>query len=101
VAVEARLADVHQCESKLEADQVATPNHEERQLPTFARASQNVAAVVVLLDMLSAPSTDGVGMVYQQLKNILGTTAVQQAESTLQHRVKASISTPNRSKVGG
>jgi hypothetical protein len=60
-----------------------------------------VAAVVALLDMLSAPSTDGVGMVYQQLKNILGTTAVQQAESTLQHRVKASISTPNHSKVGG
>jgi hypothetical protein len=27
-----------------------------------------------LLDMLPAPSTDGVGKVYQQLKNILGTT---------------------------
>jgi hypothetical protein len=33
----------------------------ERQLPTFARASLNVVAVVTLLDMLPAPSTDGGG----------------------------------------
>jgi hypothetical protein len=32
-----------------------------------------MAVVAVLLDMLPAASTDGVGEVYQQLKNILGT----------------------------
>jgi hypothetical protein len=58
----------------------------EKQLPTFARASQNVAIVAALLNTLSAPSTDRVGKVYQQLKNILGTAAAQQAETSLQHR---------------
>jgi hypothetical protein len=56
-----------------------------------------MAFVAVLLDMLPMPSIDGVGDVYQWLKNILGTAAVHQAESSLQHRVKASISTPDRS----
>jgi hypothetical protein len=32
---------------------------------TFPRASQNVATTVALLDTLPAPSTDGVGNVYQ------------------------------------
>jgi hypothetical protein len=36
-----------------------------QQLPTFARASQNVAMVAALLDALLAHSTDGVGEVYQ------------------------------------
>jgi hypothetical protein len=32
-----------------------------------------MATVTALFDTLLAPSTDGVGEVYQQLKNILGT----------------------------
>jgi hypothetical protein len=32
--------------------------------------------------------------VYQQLKSILGTSTAQQQESSLQHQVEASISTP-------
>jgi hypothetical protein len=63
----------------------------ERQLPTFARTSQNVAAVAALLDALPAPSTDGMCEVYQRLQSILGVAIVQQAESSLMHRVKASI----------
>jgi hypothetical protein len=65
-----------------------------RQLPTFTRASQNVATVVVLLDTLPLPSTDRVGEVYGRLKSILITAATQQAESSLLHRVEASGLTP-------
>jgi hypothetical protein len=42
-----------------------TIDREGRQLPTFARASQNMAAMAVLLDTLPAPSTNEVGEVYQ------------------------------------
>jgi hypothetical protein len=45
----------------------------ERQLPSFARASQNVDTAAALLDTLPAPSADGVGDVYHRLRNILGT----------------------------
>jgi hypothetical protein len=38
-------------------------------------ASQNVVAAVVLLSTMPTPSTDGVDNVYQQLKDILSTTA--------------------------
>jgi hypothetical protein len=72
----------------------------ERQLPTFTRASQNMAAVTALLDTLPTPSACGVGEVDPWLKNILSTTAAQQAENSLQHRVDASILTPNHSKAG-
>jgi hypothetical protein len=44
-----------------------------------------MAAATALLDTMPAPSTNGVGKVYQQLKNILGTAAAQQAKSSLQH----------------
>jgi hypothetical protein len=73
----------------------------EQQLPTFARASQNMAATTSLLDTLPIPSTDGVGELYQQLVNILGIAATQQAESSLQHQVEASVLTPDLSKAGG
>jgi hypothetical protein len=76
----------------LEAGWTAVMVHAERQLPTFTSASQNVATVAALLDTLPAPSTDGVGEMYQQLKSILGTTTAQQAESSLQHWVEASVS---------
>jgi hypothetical protein len=101
VDIEARLADQHHCESMLEADRAMTTNCEERRLPTFARASQNIIAVATLFDTLPTPSTDRVGKVYQQLKNILDTAAAQEAESSLQHWVEASILTLDRSKAGG
>jgi hypothetical protein len=101
VTVEARQADLHECKSALEAGQAATMDHAEWQLPTFPRASQNVAAVAALLDTLPAPSIDGVGEVYRLLKNILDTTTMLQAESSLQYRVEASVLTLDNSKAGG
>jgi hypothetical protein len=53
-----------------------------------------MAAATAILNKLPAPYTNGVGEVYQQLKNILGTTTVQQVESSIQHHVEASILTP-------
>jgi hypothetical protein len=47
------------------------------QCSTIAMASQNIATTVVLLDTLPTPSVDGVHKVYQQLRNILGTTTAQ------------------------
>jgi hypothetical protein len=78
----------------LEVDQFMVMEWAEWQLPTFTKASQNVAMAAVLLDTLLLPSTNGVGEVYQRLKSILSTTATQQAESSLQHRVEASVLPP-------
>jgi hypothetical protein len=72
---EARLADLLQCESALQATHVVAKERMERQLPAFARASQNMATMAALLDALPAPSTDGVGKVYQRLKSILSAAA--------------------------
>jgi hypothetical protein len=52
-------------------------NYEEVPHPTFTRASQNMAIAAVILDTLPAPTTNGVDKIYQQLKDILGTTAAQ------------------------
>jgi hypothetical protein len=41
----------------------------EHQLTTFTKTSQNVAMADVLPDTLPAPSTNGVGELYQQLKH--------------------------------
>jgi hypothetical protein len=60
-----------------------------------------MAAVAALLDALPTPSTDGVGEVYKRLKSILGTTAVQQAKSSLLHQVEASILPPTNPKDRG
>jgi hypothetical protein len=49
----------------------AAINHEGTPHPTFARASHNVITTTSILDTLSAPSTDRVGKVYRQLKDIL------------------------------
>jgi hypothetical protein len=46
-------------------------HHDGTLRPTFARASQNMAAAAVLLDTLPVPSTDEVDKVYRQLKGIL------------------------------
>jgi hypothetical protein len=40
-----------------------------------------MATAVALLDTLPAPSTDGVGRLYHQLRDILGIATEQQAES--------------------
>jgi hypothetical protein len=55
----------------------ATINHDGTPHPTFARASQNMAAVTVLLHTLPAPATNGVDKVYCQLNDILS-IAVEQ-----------------------
>jgi hypothetical protein len=65
----------------LEAGQTVVMERVERQLPTFARASQNVVMAAALLDVLPAPPTDGVGELYQRLKRILSNVATQQVES--------------------
>jgi hypothetical protein len=57
----------------------------ERKLPIFIRASQNMAATAALLDVFPKPSTDGVGDMYQWLKDILDIAVAQEAESS-QHR---------------
>jgi hypothetical protein len=77
----------------------AAINREGPPRPTFTRASQNVAVAAALLDTLLVPSTDGVDKVYRQLKDILGITAVQQAESSFQRRAEVSISSPGHSKA--
>jgi hypothetical protein len=92
VTVEARLADLHQRESMLEASRTVAVRHAERQLLS-GRTSQNVAIVAMLLNTLPTPSTDGVGEVYRWLKNILSTTVVPQVESSLQHRVETTVLT--------
>jgi hypothetical protein len=100
-AVMVRLADLHQRESALKAGQAMMIDHAERELPTFIRASQNVAAVATLLDTLPAPSTDGVGEVYQRLENTVETAVVYQVKSSLQHQDEASILTPTCPMNGG
>jgi hypothetical protein len=60
-----------------------------------------VAAASALLYTLPAPSTNRVGEVYQWLKSNLGTTATHQVESSLQHRVEASILPPAHPKGEG
>jgi hypothetical protein len=71
------------------------------QCPTVARASQNVATTATILDTLSAPSTDGVDKVYQQLKDILNIAPMQQVKSPLQLWAKVSALTLDRSRAGG
>jgi hypothetical protein len=41
-----------------------------------------VVTTIARFDTLPVPSTDGVGMVYRQLKDILGATAKQQVKSS-------------------
>jgi hypothetical protein len=73
----------------------------ERQLVAFASASKIMAVVAALLEVLPTPSTDGAGEVYQQLKSILGTTTMQQAESSLLHWDEASIFAPHQPQRWG
>jgi hypothetical protein len=84
----------------LEADQIAVMERAERLLPTFAKAYRNMVSAAALLDMLPAPSIGAVGEMYQQLKNILGTATMQQAESSLQHQVNTSTFPPHVPRMG-
>jgi hypothetical protein len=93
------MTELHQCKAALGTERVAainyskdcararaiaiTINHEGMPHPTFPRASQNIAAVVALLDILPTPSIDEVGKVYEQLKGILGVATEQQAVNLL------------------
>jgi hypothetical protein len=67
----------------------------ERELPTFARVSQNMAVMATLLVALPTPSIDEVDEVYQRLKRILSAAAAQQGECSMLHRVEASILPPS------
>jgi hypothetical protein len=60
----------------LEAGWTVVVERVERQLPTFARASKNLATIATVLDTLLAPSVDRVSKIYQRLKSILRTTIV-------------------------
>jgi hypothetical protein len=113
--IEAQLAELHHCKSALKTERCVTVdltnaraqarditaaiNHEGPLQPTFIRASQIMATVAALLGTLPTSSTSGVDWVYHQLKDILGITATQQAESPLQHRTEVSILSPGCSKA--
>jgi hypothetical protein len=108
-ALEADLTELHRRKAMLRVEWamainltraiVAAINHEAPPRPAFARANQNVAAAVTLLDTLLAPSTDWVDRVYHPLKDILGVAAKQQVESSLQWWVEVSVSSPCHSKA--
>jgi hypothetical protein len=85
-AAEARLVDLLQCESVLEASQAMAS--------TFTRASHYMAAAAALQDALPEPFIDGVSEMYQWLKSILCAAAMPQAESSLLYQVEASILPP-------
>jgi hypothetical protein len=77
----------------------AAINHEGTPHPIFARAIQNVVVATSLLDTPLVPSTDGVGKVYRQLKDILGIAAMQRTESSLQQWAKVCVSSLGYSKA--
>jgi hypothetical protein len=106
-ALDAQMTELYQCKAALGTERAATIDYTKAQAraravaiainqegmphPTFPRASQNVAVAATILDTLSAPSTGGVSMVYQQLKDILSVITEQQAESTLQRWAEVSV----------
>lgn len=114
VAVETQMAELRQRQTELAAEQgrrvdatsararardvAAAINQDGAPRPTFARASQNVAAAAALLGTLPAPSTDAVGQVYHQLREILNVAAEQQAASSLQRRAESTVASPGRSR---
>jgi hypothetical protein len=51
------------------------------------------------MECYTTPSTDGVGKVYHQLKDILDIAAEQQVESSLQRWGKVSVLSPGCSKA--
>jgi hypothetical protein len=116
-ALDTQLTELHQCKAELGMERAitddftkaraqararaiaATINREGMLCPTFARANQNVAVAMTLLDTLPAPSTNGVNKVYHQLRDILGVAIEQQVESSLQWRAEVFVLSPGRSKT--
>jgi hypothetical protein len=70
-------------------DVTANNNRKGTKRPAFARASQNMATVAMLLDTLLTPSSNEVEKVYHQLKDILGIFTMKQAESSLQRPLRS------------
>ena len=66
-------------------------------LPHFTRASQNIAVVVALLRGLSGPVTPEDRRAHREIHTLLERAAVQQAESSLSRRCEldASQRTPS------
>ena len=56
------------------------------QPPVFNRASQNVAAMAMLVHAMPEPSTTEGRRVHGELRELLETAAVQQAESSASRR---------------
>ena len=54
--------------------------------PQFARASQNIAAAAMLLRDLSEPNDPHEQVTHRNLRALVETTAVQQAESSISRR---------------
>jgi hypothetical protein len=91
--LDAQLIELHQRKAVLGMEQAATIdftkaqararavaaviNHEATPCPTFVKVSHNVVVVAALLDTLLVHSTDGVGKVYHQPKDILGVATEQ------------------------
>jgi hypothetical protein len=65
-----------------------TISREGGQHPAFARASQNMAIAVALLDMLPPPSTDEVEWLYHELGEILIIVAASQVECARYRRAR-------------
>jgi hypothetical protein len=78
----AAAIDFTKAQARARAISIAS-NYEGMPHPTFAKATQNVAVAVALLDTLPVPSTDGVDKVYHHLRDILCVAVEQQAESSL------------------
>jgi hypothetical protein len=99
VTIEIQLAELHHRKSTLEIewaimvdltnardqarDFATTISCKGTLCSTIVGASQNMAAMVTLLDTLPTHSVDGVDKVYHQLKDILGIATTQQVESSL------------------
>ena len=59
---------------------------DDKSLPHFTRASQNIAATVALLQGLPKPTTPEDHWTHHEIRTLLECTAVQQAESSLSRR---------------
>ena len=55
-----------------------------RETPVFPRASQNVAVAAMILQTTPEPSTDEAKRVHQELRDLLGTAVMQQAQSSME-----------------
>ena len=64
----------------------AIAGHDPPQHQTYARASQNLVAAMMLLRSMPAPSSPAAQLQAQELKKLLETAAVQQAESSASRR---------------